>query len=123
MCRRHHIFEDTLQRAVSAAGKLAQVDAQVSCHVLRHSFATYLFEQSCDIRTVQQLMGHKDVSTTMIHTHVPKTPGLAVTSPLDRDRHPTGHPISTALFGYIHAFVARPSAYGVGVTSRMLCLH
>jgi integron integrase len=83
---RHHIIDDTLQRAVSAAGVLAQIDKPVSCHVLRHSFATHLLEQGCDIRTVQQLMGHKDVSTTMIYTHVLKKPGLGVKSPLDRVR-------------------------------------
>jgi integron integrase len=81
--RRHHIFEDTLQRAVSAAGKMAAIEKQVSCHVLRHSFATHLLEQGCDIRTVQVLMGHKDVSTTMIYTHVLKKPGIGVKSPLD----------------------------------------
>lgn len=84
MWRRHHIFEDTLQRAVSAGGRTAGIEKAVSCHVLRHSFATHLLEGGCDIRTVQQLMGHKDVSTTMIYTHVLKTPGLGVTSPLDR---------------------------------------
>lgn len=82
--RRHHIFEDTLQRSVSAAGKRAGIEKQVSCHVLRHSFATHLLEQGCDIRTVQVLMGHKDVSTTMIYTHVLKKPGLGVKSPLDQ---------------------------------------
>jgi integron integrase len=82
--RRHHIFGDTLQRAVSAAGKLAGIGSQVSCHVLRHSFATHLLEQGCDIRTVQELMGHKDVSTTMIYTHVLNKPGIGVKSPLDR---------------------------------------
>ena len=81
--RRHHIFEDTLQRAVSAAGVLAQIEKPVSCHVLRHSFATHLLEQGCDIRTVQQLMGHRNVATTMIYTHVLKRPGLGVKSPLD----------------------------------------
>jgi integron integrase len=81
--RRHHIFEDTLQRAVNAAGKTAGIEKQVSCHVLRHSFATHLLEQGCDIRTVQMLMGHKDVSTTMIYTHVLKKPGIGVKSPLD----------------------------------------
>lgn len=84
--RRHHIFEDTLQRAVSNAGKIARIEKQVSCHALRHSFATHLLEQGCDIRTVQELMGHKDVSTTMIYPHVLKKPGLGVRSPLDRVR-------------------------------------
>ncbi len=82
--RRHHIFEDTFQGAVSGAGKVAGIGKQVSCHMLRHSFATHLLEQGCDIRTVQELMGHKDVSTTMIYTHVLKKPGLGVKSPLDR---------------------------------------
>jgi integron integrase len=82
--RRHHIFEDTLQRAVSGAGRLAGIEKQVSCHVLRHSFATHLLERGCDIRTVQMLMGHKEVSTTMIYTHVLKKPGIGVKSPLDR---------------------------------------
>jgi integron integrase len=81
--RRHHIFDDTLQRAVSAAGRLAGIEKQVSCHMLRHSFATHLLEQGCDIRTVQQLMGHKHVETTMIYTHVLKKPGIGVKSPLD----------------------------------------
>jgi integron integrase len=82
--RRHHVFEDTLQRAVSAAGVLAQIEKPVSCHVLRHSFATHLLEQGCDIRAVQQLMAHKNVATTMIYTHVLKKPGIGVKSPLDR---------------------------------------
>jgi len=82
--RRHHVFDDTLQRAVSAAGQLAGIEKPVSCHMLRHSFATHLLEQGCDIRTVQQLMGHKHVETTMIYTHVLKRPGLGVKSPLDR---------------------------------------
>ena len=83
--RRHHIYQDTLQRAVSSGGVAAGIEKSVSCHVLRHSFATHLLERGCDIRTVQQLMGHKDVSTTMIYTHVLKAPGLGVTSPLDRN--------------------------------------
>jgi integron integrase len=81
--RRHHIFNDTLQRAVRAAGQLAGIERPVSCHMLRHSFATHLLEQGCDIRTVQQLMGHKHVETTMIYTHVLKKPGIGVKSPLD----------------------------------------
>ncbi len=84
--RRHHIFEDTLQRAVRAAGLKAGIEKSVSCHVLRHSFATHLLEQGCDIRTVQELMGHQDVSTTMIYTHVLKKPGVGARSPLDGAR-------------------------------------
>ena len=84
MWRRHHIFDDTLQRAVSAGGCLAGIEKPVSCHMLRHSFATHLLEQGCDIRTVQQLMGHKHVETTMIYTHVLKKPGIGVRSPLDQ---------------------------------------
>ena len=83
--RRHHIFDDTLQRAVSAAGRLAGIEKPVSCHMLRHSFATHLLEQGGDIRTVQQLMGHRHVETTMIYTHVLKRP---VKSPLERIRTP-----------------------------------
>ena len=83
--RRHHIFDDTLQRAVSAAGRLAGIQKPVSCHMLRHSFATHLLEQGCDIRTVQQLMGHRHVETTMIYTHVLKKPGIGVKSPLDHN--------------------------------------
>ena len=81
--RRHHIMDDTLQRAVSVAGRLAGIEKPVSCHMLRHSFATHLLEQGSDIRTVQQLMGHKHVETTMIYTHVLKKPGIGVKSPLD----------------------------------------
>jgi len=66
------------------AGKVAGIGKQVSCHLLRHSFATPLLEHGCDIRTVQELIRHKDVSTTMIYTHVLKKPGLGVKSPLDR---------------------------------------
>lgn len=81
--RRHHVFDDTLQRAVSRAGECARIDKPVSCHMLRHSFATHLLEQGCDIRTVQQLMGHKHLDTTMLYTHVMKKPGIGVRSPLD----------------------------------------
>jgi integron integrase len=84
--RRHHLNESSLQRAVRAAARLAGIeDKSVSCHTFRHSFATHLLENSYDIRTVQELLGHKNVKTTMIYTHVLQRGGLAVRSPLDVD--------------------------------------
>lgn len=83
LVRRHHIDPSTLQKAVRAAAQAAQINKPVGPHTLRHSFATHLLEAGYDIRTIQELMGHKDVSTTMIYTHVIKRGGLAVRSPLD----------------------------------------
>jgi integron integrase len=80
---RHHAHENSLQKAVRQASRLARLSKPVSCHTFRHSFATHLLEAGYDIRTVQQLLGHKDVSTTMIYTHVMKQPGIGVKSPLD----------------------------------------
>jgi integron integrase len=81
--RRHHLDPSALQRAVREAAQKAGIPKRVSCHTLRHSFATHLLQNGYDIRTVQELLGHKDVRTTMIYTHVLNRGGLAVRSPLD----------------------------------------
>lgn len=81
--RRHHLDESTVQKAIKDAAKLAQITKKVSPHTFRHSFATHLLQNGYDIRTVQELLGHKDVKTTMIYTHVLQRGGLAVKSPLD----------------------------------------
>jgi len=86
--RRHHVYEDVLIRAVKQAARSAGIAKHVSCHTLRHSFATHLLERGYDIRTVQELLGHKSVETTMIYTHVLNKGGRGVCSPLDVDVPP-----------------------------------
>ncbi len=80
---RHHVHESVIQRAVSRAAEAAKVSKRVTCHTFRHSFATHLIEAGYDIRTVQELLGHRNVSTTMIYTHVLNKGGRGVRSPLD----------------------------------------
>lgn len=81
--RRHHLHESSLQKALKQAVRQAGIQKKVGCHTFRHSFATHLLQNGYDIRTVQELLGHKDVKTTMIYTHILNRGGKAVRSPLD----------------------------------------
>jgi site-specific recombinase XerD len=83
LIRRHHLYEQSIQRAVRGAARRAGIVKPVSPHVLRHAFATHLLQNGHDIRTVQELLGHASVETTMIYTHVLRLGGRGVRSPLD----------------------------------------
>lgn len=82
--RRHHLHETVVQRAVTEAARRSGVNRRVNCHAFRHSFATHLLEDGYDIRTIQELLGHRDIRTTMIYTHVLNRGGRTVNSPADR---------------------------------------
>ena len=100
--RRHHVYPDTMHRTVKRAAHEAGICKPVSSHALRHSFATHLLQGGYDIRTVQELLGHKDVSTTMVYAHVLNKGGRGVRSPLDADA-PLSPPVASDVVGLRYA--------------------
>lgn len=107
--RRHHICPDTLHRTVKRAAREAGIYIPVSSHTLRHSFATHLLMGGCDIRTVQELLGHKEVSTTMVYTHVMNKGGRGVKSPLDSGGGTGQPPLARDIAATYGVPVSRPS--------------
>src|SRR6185312_7727403 len=81
--KRHHLYDSSMEETLATAVKKAGIDKRVTCHTFRHSYATHLLESGKDIRTIQVLLGHSDVKTTMIYTHVAKGPAPQCESPLD----------------------------------------